>query len=101
MTDDEWNQLSLEEIRAWADEVGANVLDLRDRDDEVVCEWGTGKEVHFHADGAIVLQKIRMLGGAEKEDTVERQGSRIVINDHAGDEHRISGSEFPLDHDYE
>ena len=97
MTDEEWDQLNLDEIRAWADEVNAHVIDNRERDDEVVCEWGTGDEVHFHANGAVVLQKFKVLGGAEPEATVERRGSRLIVKDTRGEEHRVSQTEFPIE----
>jgi len=95
--DTEWNQLPLDEIEAWAEEAGASAIDHRDRDDKVVCEWGTGDEVHFHADGAIVLRKFRLLGGAEPDATVERCGSRLIVTDSTGEEHRVSATEFPID----
>jgi hypothetical protein len=89
--------LTYEEIKAWADDVGADAIDHRESKNAVVCTWGAGEEIWFYQDGQVVLRKFKVLGGAEPNEMVERQGSRIVVTDSRGEEHRISGREFPID----
>lgn len=99
MTDDEpetWGQLTEAEIEDWCDANGASVVDYRDGKNALVATWGDGREVWFYENGMVVLQMVRPLGGAEPEDTVERQGDRLVVEHERGTNY-VRYDEFPVE----
>lgn len=91
-----WGRLTPEEIEDWCDANGPDMVDLRDSENAIVATWGNGREVWFYGNGMVVLRQYRPIGGAEPEDTVERQGDRLVVTDENGTNY-VSGDDFPIE----
>jgi maltodextrin utilization protein YvdJ len=87
----------VEELREWAEENHFDVIDRRETEEKVICTYNDGREIHFHEDGMVVLQQHRALGGAEKDDSVSFNDSRLVVTKSTGETSRVSAREFPID----
>lgn len=87
----------MKQLREWAEENHFDVIDRREREEKVICTYNDGREIHFYEDGMVVLQQHRALGGAEKEDVVSFNDSRLVVTKGTGETSRVSAREFPID----
>lgn len=84
-----------EQFRQWAESNGWEVMKTPD-EHTVVATNNAGKEIHLVKYGNVLLRQFKLLSG--ENGRIEFGEKRMTVVEGDGTEHRVSNTEWPINH---